>query len=291
MPGRTYNGGKGDDLRKALDSIYDYTKTLITLATGTIAISATFLGKDFSHGHATRWLIASWITLLASIVVGIVGIGRYTVNTRESEIRPRHSLVETLGLIQVLALLAGLALLVYFATQNIQLSAEGAFHRVQGFGSSGRAEAGDRFAKWLTVQADALPPDSAICMIWVCGPMPCCPSPAPPELHRAARPNSRPGWAPSAWRRWAARICSPNASARGPRSPPSGHRRGCHRSGDPGKPPAEGAAGGGVPNSGDPVLVEVSPKIPTTPGSRLPRPQKTHGQNGIIRHSAARLLT
>ena len=32
-------------------------------------------------------------------------------------------------------------------------------------------------------------------------------------------------------------------------------------------------------------------RIPTTPGSVAPTPQKTHGQNGIIGHSAARLLS
>jgi hypothetical protein len=34
----------------------------------------------------------------------------------------------------------------------------------------------------------------------------------------------------------------------------------------------------------------ASHRIPTTPGSTAPAPQKTHGQNDTIGHSAARLL-
>lgn len=114
-----YNEGTETDRRKALDSIYDYVKTLITLATGTVALSATFLSKDLPHGHASSWLVASWIALLLSILLGIFGMGQYISQYAESDIRPRHSGAEALCLAQVLALLAGLVLLAYFATQNL----------------------------------------------------------------------------------------------------------------------------------------------------------------------------
>jgi hypothetical protein len=117
--GNKYNQGADADLRKALDSIYDYGKTLITLATGTVALSATFLGKDLFHGRATSWLIASWISLLVSIVIGIIGMGQYISQYAESDIRPRRSGAEYVSLMQVLTLLAGLVCLVYFAIQNI----------------------------------------------------------------------------------------------------------------------------------------------------------------------------
>jgi hypothetical protein len=114
-----YNRGTQSDLRKALDTIYDYNKTLITLATGTIALSATFLDKNLFHGKAAPWLIASWATLLFSILIGIIGMGQYINQYAESRIRPRHSGAEYISLIQVLALLAGLTCLVFFAVQNI----------------------------------------------------------------------------------------------------------------------------------------------------------------------------
>jgi hypothetical protein len=114
-----YNRGKDEDLRKALDSIYDYNKTLITLATGTIALSATFLGKNVSHSKSVNWLIASWVVLLISIVIGIIGMGQYISQYAESKVAPRRSGAEYVSLFQVLALLGGLACLVYFAVQNV----------------------------------------------------------------------------------------------------------------------------------------------------------------------------
>jgi hypothetical protein len=62
-----YNEGSDEDRRRALDSIYDYIKTLITLATGTVALSATFLAKDMPHSKGVWWLISSWIVLGAKI--------------------------------------------------------------------------------------------------------------------------------------------------------------------------------------------------------------------------------
>lgn len=114
-----YNKGNDADLRKALDSIYDYNKTLITLATGTIALSATFLAKDVSHSKSVNWLIASWVVLLISIVIGIIGMGQYINQYAESAVKPRRSGAEYISLFQILALLGGLACLVYFAVQNV----------------------------------------------------------------------------------------------------------------------------------------------------------------------------
>ena len=92
---------------------------MITLATGTIALSATFLGKDIPHGKSVNWLIASWVVLLVSIVIGIVGMGEYINQYAESKIAPRRSAAEYVSLVQVLALLGGLSCLVYFAVQNV----------------------------------------------------------------------------------------------------------------------------------------------------------------------------
>jgi hypothetical protein len=114
-----YNTGTEDDRRRALDSIYDYNKTLITLATGTIALSATFLGREIPRGGGTAWLVASWVVLLISILLGIVGMGQYINQYAESRIKPRRSGVEYISLAQILILLVGLGCLAYFATQNI----------------------------------------------------------------------------------------------------------------------------------------------------------------------------
>src|ERR687890_1659209 len=109
-----YNTGKDADRRKALDSIYDYNKTVITIATGTVALTATFLGKDLYRGTALPLIIASWVCLGASILFGIVVMGAYISQYSESDIRPRRSSIEYLSLIQVLSLISGLVLLGLF---------------------------------------------------------------------------------------------------------------------------------------------------------------------------------
>src|SRR3712207_581915 len=110
----TYNTGSENDRRKALDSIYDYNKTLITLATGTIALSATFLGEELYRGVALPFVIWSWATLGMSVLVGVVGLGAYISQYAESDVRPRRGASEYLSLVQVITLLAGLILLGMF---------------------------------------------------------------------------------------------------------------------------------------------------------------------------------
>ncbi|MGW4212045.1 hypothetical protein ACWEIJ_28900 [Lentzea sp. NPDC004789] len=113
-----YNSGDTADLRKALDSTYDYNKTLITLATATTALSATFLGKDLYLGSHLGTLIFSWVFLGCSMLAGVVGMGSYISQYAESNIKPRRSAVEYSGLVQVLSLMVGLTLLAVFAVQN-----------------------------------------------------------------------------------------------------------------------------------------------------------------------------
>lgn len=110
-----YNSGDAADVRKALDSAYDYNKTLITLATATAALSATFLGKDLYYGSHLGTLVTAWVLLGVSMFAGVVGMGGYISQYAESNIKPRRSTVEYSSLVQVLSLMAGLALL---AVQN-----------------------------------------------------------------------------------------------------------------------------------------------------------------------------
>jgi hypothetical protein len=116
--GGGYNTGTDADRRKALDSIYDYTKTVITVATGTVALTATFLGKDLYQGTSLGLIVASWTCLGVSILFGIVGMGTYISQYAESDIRPRRSGAEYASLVQVLGLVAGLVLLGLFALDN-----------------------------------------------------------------------------------------------------------------------------------------------------------------------------
>lgn len=58
---------------RAFDAVTDLTKQIITLSTGVIALSFTFLTDLAStDSTATRgWMIGSWVVFIASIVAGI----------------------------------------------------------------------------------------------------------------------------------------------------------------------------------------------------------------------------
>jgi len=115
---KQYNAGSEDDLRKALDAISDYIKTLITIATGSVALSATFLANLY-HGRAISVLVSAWSVLGISVVFGLVAIGEVIAQLAESSLRPRRGALEYLALLQLLALLAGLALFAWFAVSNV----------------------------------------------------------------------------------------------------------------------------------------------------------------------------
>lgn len=117
-PAAGYNSGSLDDRRKALDAISDYVKTLITIATGSVALSATFL-KDLYHGRALSLLVWAWSLLGASVLFGLVAIGGVVAQLAESDLRPRRGIVEYMALLQLLAALAGLALFAWFAVRNV----------------------------------------------------------------------------------------------------------------------------------------------------------------------------
>lgn len=114
----SYNTGDETDRRKALDGIFDFTKLLISLATGTVVLSATFLEK-FYKGVALNLLIASWASLGASVVLGLIAAGAYIAQLAESDIRPRRSALEILNLLEWLFLIGGITALAVFTVKNV----------------------------------------------------------------------------------------------------------------------------------------------------------------------------
>ncbi|WP_371400853.1 hypothetical protein OHA10_23095 [Kribbella sp. NBC_00662] len=73
--------------RKAFDFAQDVTKQLITLATGIVALSITFV-KDFANGapKGARILLAtSWFFYLLSTIAGILTLMALTGTLRTSD--------------------------------------------------------------------------------------------------------------------------------------------------------------------------------------------------------------
>lgn len=66
----------GDRTAKAFDFAQDLTKLLITLATGIVTITITFL-KDIATqapASAHKWIEIAWLLYLLSIVAGIMAL-------------------------------------------------------------------------------------------------------------------------------------------------------------------------------------------------------------------------
>ena len=103
---------------KAGRVIDHYTKLLITLATGVVALSATFL-SNFYRGHDVGKFTAAWVVLGVSVVAGIFARGAYIAQLAESNVRPRQSLLELFSIVQWTTLVAGVVLLTLAVRANL----------------------------------------------------------------------------------------------------------------------------------------------------------------------------
>lgn len=67
---------KMDATEKAWDSAIENSKSLVTLATGVVALSITFLKADSGMATSSIWgktiLVIAWIMLLASAGIGVL---------------------------------------------------------------------------------------------------------------------------------------------------------------------------------------------------------------------------
>lgn len=115
---KSHNGGTEEDRRDALDAIADFTKLLVSLATGTVVLSATFL-ETFYEGRSINLLITSWSLTGLSVLLGVVAFGQYIAQLAESNLKPRQSGVEYLNLAQLLTFAIGVALFAIFAVKNV----------------------------------------------------------------------------------------------------------------------------------------------------------------------------
>ena len=108
--------------KKAFDFVSDYTKQLITLATGIITLTVTFLGDELkaSSVWSKSLLIASWGLFTLSICFGIMRLMALTGNLDPIKQGTKPNLtitsanVRKTGMAQILAFALGLFLSVVF---------------------------------------------------------------------------------------------------------------------------------------------------------------------------------
>jgi len=108
---------------KAFDSVLEWSKLLVTIASGTLVLSATFV-KDIVAGHVINWwpLWYSWIAFLVSSAFGICVVGALSAQLNRGEVSALDVFkgsIRFTATIQVLAFLAGLGLFGWFAYANL----------------------------------------------------------------------------------------------------------------------------------------------------------------------------
>jgi len=108
---------------KAFDTILEWSKQLITIASATIVLSATFVKDIFSDTIVYQgWLFASWILFIFSIVVGILVIGSLAayLNTGDgSQLDVYKPSIWSTALAQGALFLFGLGTFLWFVYSNV----------------------------------------------------------------------------------------------------------------------------------------------------------------------------
>ncbi|HKP88510.1 MAG TPA: hypothetical protein VJT75_00910 [Thermoleophilaceae bacterium] len=114
-----YPGNQADqDVRSAIAVVADMARLLITIATGAVVLSATFLEK-FYAGESLELLEASWVVFGFCILMGYVSLGEVTRQYDESDLQVRRGPLEAYGFLQLLAFLGGGALFAFFVAANL----------------------------------------------------------------------------------------------------------------------------------------------------------------------------
>lgn len=118
MQEEQYNTGTEGDRREALSSMVGQSRLLLSVAAGTIVLSATFLSAIYV-GRSLCLLIAAWILLGISLLLGFVVHGEYTAQLAESDLTVRRGRLEVEELVQLIVVLAGLVCFGLFVLGNV----------------------------------------------------------------------------------------------------------------------------------------------------------------------------
>ena len=127
-----------ENKKMAFDAALDLVKQLITLASGILALTATFLkdilsvlqGKDASLPHPHWSLYVTWILMLLSILLGLLAHGAITGtldeinpknenNAGENEISVYKPNIRVLTIAQWICFLLGAMFMILFAAITI----------------------------------------------------------------------------------------------------------------------------------------------------------------------------
>lgn len=112
--------GMTEGRKKAFDLAAEGAKQILTLSTGVIALSVTFLKDIFNiqahslQKYAYGVLITSWVLFIAAAIAGVLTLYRLSMRALDPEPELVGSNAQTLAEWQMLLFLAGLVAMVIF---------------------------------------------------------------------------------------------------------------------------------------------------------------------------------
>jgi hypothetical protein len=115
----------GDDQRKAFELADGWAKLIATLASATVALTATFIKDIFPDNDplsSKAYLFGAWAMLLASVLLAPLVLGSLVSElsaNRSAGPDIQSPTIRILSILQFLAFFAGLALFAVFVGKNI----------------------------------------------------------------------------------------------------------------------------------------------------------------------------
>jgi outer membrane protein OmpA-like peptidoglycan-associated protein len=112
------------DLRlKAFDSVSEWSKQIVTIASATLVLSATFI-KDVLSGNSIHnaYLTAAWIFLLLCIVSGVLVLSTLAASLNKgdpADLDVYGPSTVAVAVVHVLLFLAGMGLFIFFVVVNL----------------------------------------------------------------------------------------------------------------------------------------------------------------------------
>jgi hypothetical protein len=118
MPNDNSANSNIETKKKAIDLSLEWSKQIISLSTGTLILSGTFIKDIFKTGmHSKNLLIFCWASMVISIFCGMLFLGTliFMLNKGEAEVDSARGI----GLIHILTFFVGLVSFFVFVWINI----------------------------------------------------------------------------------------------------------------------------------------------------------------------------
>ena len=116
------NGAHHEIELKAFDVVLEWTKQVVTIASATLVLSATFV-KDMLSGKVVHQgcLTWAWVLLLVAVVSGVFVIGATVASLNKKDLDAFGGMIGWTAIFQVVAFLIGMILFLYFAGANLSV--------------------------------------------------------------------------------------------------------------------------------------------------------------------------